>query len=152
MTTDGRPGWQHGNQEVTQETEAAKRQGGRMTPTNSKNCDIKMCVTSEGGESWERPTSNNGPINSIHLKLVNLSPRVNFMPHWNSTLHMFRKKAVTHYIRFMSTACEYSHISSFLKLSDLILIWSLTLSFSNTSKTLKNALKNILSRLSWNPY
>ena len=61
MTTDGRPSWQHGNQEVTQETEAARRQGGEMTSTNSKNSGIKTCTTDEGGESWERPTSNNGP-------------------------------------------------------------------------------------------
>ena len=27
-----------------------------------KNSGIKTCMTGEGGESWERPTSNNGPI------------------------------------------------------------------------------------------
>ena len=39
-----------------------------MTSTNSKNSGIKTCMTGEGGESWERPTSNNGPIKAERKK------------------------------------------------------------------------------------
>ena len=82
MTTDGRPSWQHGNQEVTQETEAARRQGGEMTSTNSKNSGIKTCMTGEGGESWERPTANNGPIKAERKK-----ERKNLL-HWRAIVNI----------------------------------------------------------------
>ena len=51
--------------------EASRRQGGEMTSTNSKNSGIKMCMTGEGGKSWERPMSNNGPIKAERKKESN---------------------------------------------------------------------------------
>ena len=76
----------------SQETEAAGRQGGNMTLTNSKNSGIKICVTGKYGKSLGRPTSNNGPIKAeekqkedyvflkIYLILLTLGQTARYWP------------------------------------------------------------------------